>query len=335
LTNASGRVNVLAMERGPSAWLVCVGGSLVGRSFQVTPAGLRLGRDPANEVVIEDVGVSRQHARVILHNGAVWVQDAGSRNGVFVNQQRVPDHRQVKPGERLLVGNSTFEVQISTQPATSVAPASSAGPSAVGGAERRFKALPFVIAVVVVVLGILAVALGSGRSGARGAAPPASAGSPAYSLSSAIGGPGDESKAPAQAPSVQQALAMAAGADAESQRARLPDAPPGVTVPQLMERAQGMMDSGRLADARTHYQMALKGDPACELCRLRIAKLEADIARKAQEQLDAGVRAFDTMQYASAATAFETVLLLVPDTADPMHVRAREGLSRARAGGRP
>jgi hypothetical protein len=320
------------MERGPSAWLVCVDGSLVGRSFQVTPAGLRLGRDPANEVVIEDVGVSRQHARVILHNGAVWVQDAGSRNGVFVNQQRVPDHRQVKPGDRLLVGSSTFEVQVASQP---VAAAASGVPSAAmrpgGEPERRFKAWPFVVAVLVVGLGILAIAMSGGRSGAHGAAP----GAPAYSLSSAIGEAGGGTKAPAQAPSVQQALAMAAGADAESQRARLPDAPPGVTVPQLMERAQGMMDSGRLADARTQYQMAVKVDPACELCRLRIAKLEADIARKAQEQLDAGVRAFDTMQYASSVTAFETVLLLVPDAADPMHVRAQEGLARARAGGRP
>ncbi len=320
------------MERGPSAWLVCVDGSLVGRSFQVTPAGLRLGRDPANEVVIEDVGVSRQHARVILHNGAVWVQDAGSRNGVFVNQQRVPDHRQVKPGDRLLVGSSTFEVQVASQPAAASGVAPAAMPPG-GESERRFKAWPFVVAVLVVGLGILAIALSGGRSGTHGAAP--APGAPAYSLSSAIGEADGGTNAPAQAPSVQQALAMAAGADAESQRARLPDPPPGVTVPQLMERAQGMMDSGRLADARMQYRMAVKVDPACELCRLRIAKLEADIARKAQEQLDAGVRAFDTMQYASAVTAFETVLLLVPDAADPMHVRAQEGLARARAGGRP
>jgi pSer/pThr/pTyr-binding forkhead associated (FHA) protein len=86
------------MERAPL--LVCVEGTLSGRQYPITTDGLRLGREPVNEVVIVDEGVSRQHARVIVHNGAVWVQDAGSRNGVFVNDKRVVDYNvkvRVKP----------------------------------------------------------------------------------------------------------------------------------------------------------------------------------------------------------------------------------------------
>jgi pSer/pThr/pTyr-binding forkhead associated (FHA) protein len=98
------------MDRIP--FLVGVEGILAGRRFQVTVAGLRLGRDPENEVHIDDSGVSRQHARVLLHNGAVWVQDAGSRNGLFVNGNRVPDHKQVKEGDQIVLGAHTFTVEL-------------------------------------------------------------------------------------------------------------------------------------------------------------------------------------------------------------------------------
>jgi len=98
------------MDRIP--FLVGVEGILAGRRFQVTVAGLRLGRDPENEVHIDDSGVSRQHARVLLHNGAVWVQDAGSRNGIFVNGNRVPDHKQVKEGDRIVLGAHTFTIEL-------------------------------------------------------------------------------------------------------------------------------------------------------------------------------------------------------------------------------
>ncbi len=98
------------MDRTP--FLVGVEGPLAGKRFLVTVAGLRLGRDPENEVHIDDAGVSRQHARVLLHNGAVWVQDAGSRNGLHVNGQRVPDHKQVKEGDRIVLGAHTFTVEL-------------------------------------------------------------------------------------------------------------------------------------------------------------------------------------------------------------------------------
>jgi 3-hydroxyisobutyrate dehydrogenase-like beta-hydroxyacid dehydrogenase len=105
-------------------------------------------------------------------------------------------------------------------------------------------------------------------------------------------------------------------------------------VESLKEKAQGLMDADRLADARIAYLQALQLDAACELCRKRADTLGADIQARATERLDAGVRALDSMQYQQAATSLEMVLLLVPDTADPLHVRAQEALKKAKAGGR-
>jgi tetratricopeptide (TPR) repeat protein len=166
-----------------------------------------------------------------------------------------------------------------------------------------------------------------------GAAP---APQPAYSLSSVLADKAAVDGAPAvgaaaASPTVEQALAVAAGADAASARNRLPDAPAGVSAAELVDRGHAAFDAGRLNEARTNYQMALKLDPACTICTVRIQRLDADIARQAQQQYDAGVRYFDQLQYAEAESAFQTVLLLVPDPTDLMHVRATESLQRVRA----
>ena len=92
--------------------LVGTAGALKGERFQVTEGGLTIGRDPDCSVVIDDPGVSRQHARVLLHNAAVWVQDAGSRNGVFVNGRRVTRPRQLGPGDELTIGKHVFTVEL-------------------------------------------------------------------------------------------------------------------------------------------------------------------------------------------------------------------------------
>jgi tetratricopeptide (TPR) repeat protein len=305
------------MEHGPL--LVCLEGPIAGQRYEITTAGLRIGRDPGNEIHIEDAGISRQHARVLLHNGAIWVQDAGSRNGIFVNGERVPDHRQVKYGDKLLVGASIFQI---TAPAVATAPPA---PAPVPAPRARWKIWPFAVAILFA-LGFIVCISWVGSHGKETASAPQA---PSYSLSSVM----DEQAAAAPAaPSVEQALAVAAGADADAARARLPDPPAGATSAELLGRAQAMYDAGRLNDARTSYQMALKLDPACEICTVRIGRLDTEIATSAQQHLDAGMRYFDSMQIEQAISSWEMVLLLVPDPADPMHVKAADALAKARAG---
>ena len=98
------------MDRVPL--LVATKGPLKGQRYAVNETGLVLGRDDGCDVIIPDVGVSRQHARVLLHNSAVWVQDEGSRNGVFVNGKRVVRHRQLSPGSELLIGDHAFTLEL-------------------------------------------------------------------------------------------------------------------------------------------------------------------------------------------------------------------------------
>jgi hypothetical protein len=63
-----------------------------------------IGTDPTNELIIEGTGVSRVHA-VFEWFGGVWcVRDLGSRNGTFVNGQRILGEYALNAGDEILLG---------------------------------------------------------------------------------------------------------------------------------------------------------------------------------------------------------------------------------------
>lgn len=96
----------------PRAVLVCTAGALKGQRTPVGEAGLMLGRGESCDIVVLDAGVSREHARVLWHNDAVWVQDAGSRNGCFLNGRRVARHQSISPGDELRIGEHVFTLEL-------------------------------------------------------------------------------------------------------------------------------------------------------------------------------------------------------------------------------
>ena len=91
---------------GRKLQLVCTEGGLAGHRFDVEGAELVLGRAETCGVQIPDTGVSREHARLFVHNGAVWVRDAGSRNGVLVNGKRIQRPATISPGDRVQIGDN-------------------------------------------------------------------------------------------------------------------------------------------------------------------------------------------------------------------------------------
>ncbi|MBP8195670.1 MAG: FHA domain-containing protein, partial [Deltaproteobacteria bacterium] len=56
-----------------------------------------IGRATDCQIQTQDAQVSRRHARVIYDGSSYWIEDTGSANGVFVNNERVPRH-QLRPG---------------------------------------------------------------------------------------------------------------------------------------------------------------------------------------------------------------------------------------------
>ncbi len=63
-----------------------------------------IGRDPHDAVVIHAPEVSRHHARIVIADGVVTIEDLGSKNGTFIGSRRVTTPVEVRAGEDILVG---------------------------------------------------------------------------------------------------------------------------------------------------------------------------------------------------------------------------------------
>ncbi|MDM7460312.1 MAG: FHA domain-containing protein [bacterium] len=90
--------------------LVGLDGAFAGQRIPITPAGLTVGREADNMLIVPDPSVSRRHARLALENGALVVYDLNSTNGVFVNEQRV-SQRILQSGDVVRFGSVRFRVE--------------------------------------------------------------------------------------------------------------------------------------------------------------------------------------------------------------------------------
>lgn len=94
-------------------------------------AAATIGRDPANDIVIDDPLVSRFHARVHADDGGWQLQDVGSTNGTFVERVRVHD---VAIGAAIVVhlGDPNDGPWLRCVPHRDTPPAPGAGPGELG-----------------------------------------------------------------------------------------------------------------------------------------------------------------------------------------------------------
>jgi pSer/pThr/pTyr-binding forkhead associated (FHA) protein len=64
-----------------------------------------LGRDPDAEVYLNHPGVSRRHAVLRISGGQASIDDLGSKNGTFVEDDRVDGSRPLRDGDSIRVGS--------------------------------------------------------------------------------------------------------------------------------------------------------------------------------------------------------------------------------------
>ena len=88
-----------------------VDGVIVNR-FDIDEAGLSFGRGASNQVQIDDNAVSTTHARIDIEKNTggepvYFIQDAGSTNGTFLNEQQV-DRQTLNHKDVIRVGWNNF-----------------------------------------------------------------------------------------------------------------------------------------------------------------------------------------------------------------------------------
>lgn len=99
----------------PVAVLIGVGGVGLGQRFSVDNERFRIGRGSDNNLTITgDDRVSGNHAHLRFEKGSLFLLDEDSRNGSFVNEQRVKGTAVITSGDRIRFGQSVFEVSEAT-----------------------------------------------------------------------------------------------------------------------------------------------------------------------------------------------------------------------------
>jgi FHA domain len=89
----------LVVERAP--------GHQSGLAYDIGD-GAVLGRGDRAEIRLEDPFASSQHARLIRQGSVVVLEDLGSTNGTYLNEELLQGPQPLHPGDRIRIGDSEF-----------------------------------------------------------------------------------------------------------------------------------------------------------------------------------------------------------------------------------
>jgi pSer/pThr/pTyr-binding forkhead associated (FHA) protein len=81
-------------------------------SYSYAVPEIVIGREQACNLVLDEATVSAEHARFSYHHQNWWVEDLGSRNGTFMNFERLSTATIVVSGDELQLGQVLIRITI-------------------------------------------------------------------------------------------------------------------------------------------------------------------------------------------------------------------------------
>lgn len=95
--------------------LIVVSGKSAGRAIAVKRSRFLIGRADECDIRPLSEEVSRRHCGIVVGPDSVWVEDLGSRNGTFVNGERIAERTQVADGDAVRVGSLELRISCTRQ----------------------------------------------------------------------------------------------------------------------------------------------------------------------------------------------------------------------------
>lgn len=96
----------------PPTSLSLVSGPLTGTTLNLQGyQEVTMGRSGSCTLVVEDDFASGSHARLFTRSGVWLVEDLDSRNGSFLNGQRIDQPEQVSAGQEIRIGQTTVRLE--------------------------------------------------------------------------------------------------------------------------------------------------------------------------------------------------------------------------------
>lgn len=101
--------------------LIIVAGPEIGQEWAFKQDEVVMGRDEECELVMNDIAVSRRHARIALEGNHFVLHDLGSGNGTFLNGVRI-NSEPLASGDEIVIGERTLRfVELNEAPPTAAA----------------------------------------------------------------------------------------------------------------------------------------------------------------------------------------------------------------------
>ena len=82
-------------------------GLRAGAAYDLSDGAL-LGRGDQADIVLEDSFASSNHARLVPHGDVIVLEDLGSTNGTYLNDEPLRGPQPLHPGDRIRIGDSDF-----------------------------------------------------------------------------------------------------------------------------------------------------------------------------------------------------------------------------------
>jgi pSer/pThr/pTyr-binding forkhead associated (FHA) protein len=92
--------------------LVVAGGNKAGQVIPITAPRFIIGRADDCHLKPRSELISRYHCTVISEDGYVAIRDLGSKNGVYLNGERISMEHELKNGDKLSIGPLEFLVHL-------------------------------------------------------------------------------------------------------------------------------------------------------------------------------------------------------------------------------
>jgi len=111
---------------GPASMVTVVGGGIGTQEIflyaehgpgtgQLVPIGegaLILGRSSSCDLRLPHASISRRHARLTRRGERLFLEDLGSQNGTFVDDERVASPRELELGQRIHIGPAVLRLRV-------------------------------------------------------------------------------------------------------------------------------------------------------------------------------------------------------------------------------
>jgi pSer/pThr/pTyr-binding forkhead associated (FHA) protein len=79
---------------------------------------ITIGRNVKNDIQIDNLSVSKQHARIVKHKGGYMVEDMKSTNGTYLNEKKITKEKLIH-NDIITIGKHTLQAILEKKPAES------------------------------------------------------------------------------------------------------------------------------------------------------------------------------------------------------------------------